>query len=425
MDLRTVCVVCPHRCKETNVSLHTLPKETHVTDQCPNLLVCLAHFSADCFINLTQYNAGFAKKLLSWAQTCTVVQHHTQISMGENLEIATEEEEKEEDEEEDLFVCFSGRPDAYMRTICPKGHPLWRWNSQPVMKFGMQAGDFLLSTNILLSGNNYAKVALLFKFMNMGMVNKNTFFSIQDTYCVDTIKEFWEEKRTEAISRLQGKDVLVLADGRNDSPGHCAQYCSYTTMENDTKEIIHVATIDKRQTSWNSVIMEKQGFIETMDKHTSEIKLVEICTDAHAQIGALMSNLDMWHGAKNLAKKTKIKGQSLLLNWLKDIINHFWWCCKTCSWFSQTLWTGILHHRDSKCHNALVDIVYNKRLQKDVHKYLSTADLEAFQNHILMYASKRYAFSPPVYEARVLLAALDYNFHRNQPTLKTADGKEM
>ncbi|XP_044213397.1 uncharacterized protein LOC122986283 [Thunnus albacares] len=94
--------------------------------------------------------------------------------------------------------------------VCPNGHSLWRWNSQPVMKFGMQAGDFLLSTNILLSGNNYAKVALLFKYMNMGMVNKNTFFSIQDTYCVDTGKDFWEERKTEALSHLQGRDVVVL-----------------------------------------------------------------------------------------------------------------------------------------------------------------------------------------------------------------------
>ncbi|XP_038550249.1 uncharacterized protein LOC119883593 isoform X1 [Micropterus salmoides] len=84
--------------------------------------------------------------------------------------------------------------------------------------------------------------------------------------------------------------------------------------------------------------------------------------------------------------------------------------------------------RDSQCHKALVDIVLNKRWQKDVHNYLrfrSTADLESFQNHILMYASKRYAFSPPVHEARVLLAALDYNFHRNRPTMKTLDIKEI
>jgi len=60
-------------------------------------------------------------------------------------------------------------------------------------------------------------------------------------------------------------------------------------MELDSKEIIHVATIDKRQTNWNSNIMEKEGFIQTVDKLTQEIKVVEFCTDAHVQIGALLS----------------------------------------------------------------------------------------------------------------------------------------
>lgn len=30
----------------------------------------------------------------------------------------------------------------------------------------------------------------------------------------------------------------------------------------------------------------------------------------------------------SLLKAAKVKGQSSLLNWLKDIVNHFWWCCK-------------------------------------------------------------------------------------------------
>ena len=41
---------------------------------------------------------------------------------------------------------------------------------EDVMKFGMQTGDFMLSTNILLSGSVYYKVAFLVKFMNMCMV---------------------------------------------------------------------------------------------------------------------------------------------------------------------------------------------------------------------------------------------------------------
>ncbi|XP_038592420.1 uncharacterized protein LOC119916461 [Micropterus salmoides] len=318
--------------------------------------------------------------------------------------------------------------------ICPNGHSLWRWNSQPVMKCGTQAGDFLLSTNILLSGNDYAKVALLFKFMNMGMVKKNTFVSIQDAYCVDTVKSFWEERRTEALSGLQGKDVVVLADGRNDSPGHRAHYCSYAAMENDTKEIIHVATINS-----NSVVMEKEGFIETVDRLTSEIKQEENCTDANAQITALMNpdegrykdlgihhSLDMWHGAKNLVKRIAAAHRI-------DIIHHI---CDVHTWTNGRCQHGHLEEtrgkpwiqKDSRCHKALVDIILNKRWLKDVHKYLrfrSAADLEAFQNHILMYASKHFTFTSPVYEARVLLAALDYNFHQNRPTLKTAEGKEI
>lgn len=67
-----------------------------------------------------------------------------------------------------------------------------------------------MSANILLSGSNYTKVSLLFKFMNMGMVDWKTFCTVQDRCCVDTIKEFWEERRAAALRRLQGKDVVLL-----------------------------------------------------------------------------------------------------------------------------------------------------------------------------------------------------------------------
>lgn len=74
MSKKRCCTV--DGCKEANVSLHTLPKEKSVRDQwlqfifyripqnfSPYLLVCSAHFTADSFTNLAQYNAGFAKKL--------------------------------------------------------------------------------------------------------------------------------------------------------------------------------------------------------------------------------------------------------------------------------------------------------------------------------------------------------------------------
>ncbi|ROL51087.1 hypothetical protein DPX16_14618 [Anabarilius grahami] len=251
-----------------------------------------------------------------------------------------------------------------MEWTCPNGHIVWRWSSQPTVKYRMQAGDFMLATNILLSGSNYSKVALLFKF-NMGMVDSSTFYTIQDTYCVDTIKEVWNDKRAEIVHRLQNRDVVIVAaDGRMDSPGHCAQYCTYTAMENDSREIISIITIDKRETQRNSVIMEKEAFIQTVDMLLTEVKLVEVCTDAHVQISALMSGF--W-GAASMST-WKVMGQS----------------------------SG-----------------------------LSTADLESFQNHILMYASKRSSFTPPAFEARTLLAALDYNYHKDRPDMINPDGSKQ
>ncbi|XP_030261975.1 uncharacterized protein LOC115574526 [Sparus aurata] len=180
---------------------------------------------------------------------------------------------------------------AIIEWMCPFGHIVWNWSSQSKLKYAMQVGDFMLAMNILLSGNNYAKVALLFRFMNMGMVGRSTFFKIQDTYCVDTVKQFWEEKRNAVISQLQPKPtVVVVGDGRMDSPGFCAQYCTYSVMENDSKKIISMVTVDKRETARNSVIMEKEAFIRTFDKLRQDMaNLSEICTDAHTQIAALFS----------------------------------------------------------------------------------------------------------------------------------------
>nr|XP_054592512.1 uncharacterized protein LOC107373174 isoform X2 [Nothobranchius furzeri] len=177
--------------------------------------------------------------------------------------------------------------------FCINGHMLWKWNSQPVLKF-----------------------------MNIGVVSPKTFRIIQNYYLVDSIKDFWEKKRAAIIDCLRVKEsVVALADGRMDSPGHTAQFCTYTTMENDSKDIISVVTVDKRQTNRNSV------------------------TDAHMQISALLDprkgrykekaiihSLDVWHAAKNLTKKLHVagilKGNAILLVWLKDIVNQFWYICQ-------------------------------------------------------------------------------------------------
>ncbi|KAL0964150.1 hypothetical protein UPYG_G00319810 [Umbra pygmaea] len=195
--------------------------------------------------------------------------------------------------------------------------------------------------------------------------------------------------------------------------------------------------------------MEKVAFVRTFDQLLREVKLTEICTDAHMQISALFNtergkykdsgvihSLDMWHGAKNLGKKIiaagQQRGQAVLLQWAKDICNHFWYCCKMAENYSQfiIMWTGLLHHVTNE-HTWFLGACLHEPLEDDtnnVHKYLtfrSTSELESFNNHILMYASKRSSFSPPMYEARTLLAALDYNYHVYRTAKRNSQGAYM
>lgn len=77
-----------------------------------------------------------------------------------------------------------------------------------------------------------------------------------------------------------------------DSPGHSAQYCSYTFMEMETKKILSIVTMDKRMTGGKSTNLEKSCFEKGLKFFIDAgINVVEVVTDAHRQIGALMSML--------------------------------------------------------------------------------------------------------------------------------------
>ncbi len=74
-----------------------------------------------------------------------------------------------------------------------------------------------------------------------------------------------------------------------DSPGFCAQYCTYTAMDNTSKQIISMISIDKRETQRNSIVMKKEGFVRTLETLRQELNVTEVCADAHTQIAALFS----------------------------------------------------------------------------------------------------------------------------------------
>jgi hypothetical protein len=61
-------------------------------------------------------------------------------------------------------------------------------------------------------------------------------------------------------------------------------------MENVSKKIVSIKALDKRETERKSANLEKAGFIKCLTEvQTQGLTVTEIVTDAHLQIGAVMS----------------------------------------------------------------------------------------------------------------------------------------
>lgn len=363
---------------------------------------------------------------------------------------------------------------VYLRWVCTNNHEVHKWCSQPLLNRRVHSGDVLLSAALLASGNNFQKIALFAKFLKLPILSSSSFVKIQRTYVTPSIEEIWTNHQNEIFEEFRGKDIVVLGDGRMDSPGHSAQYCTYTFMENETHKILCVVTMDKRMTGRKSAILEKACFQKGLQfLFEKGLHVVEVVTDAHVQVEALMKkdypeikhSFDIWHGSKNLGKKIIKAGQEKskkpILQWTREIVNHFWFCSSVANTEEEFIgiWFGVMHHvvnehewilpyragaksscqhgplteeRDkdwleagSPAHVAVRDIVRDKRLLKKIPYYLncrSTASLENFQNLILKYSSKRHSYTPPVYRARNLVAALDHNANCDREAAKRKDG---
>ena len=62
------------------------------------------------------------------------------------------------------------------------------------------------------------------------------------------------------FNKFNGNSLQLAGDGRCDSPGSSAKYCSYSSVEINSHKILHVETVDKREVNLQSPNMEHQAF---------------------------------------------------------------------------------------------------------------------------------------------------------------------
>ena len=86
------------------------------------------------------------------------------------------------------------------------------------------------------------------------------------------------------LDQARNKDVILSGDGRCDSPGKSAKYCTYSMMDIETGYILHSETVDKREVALQSPNMEKEAFVRSLQFLQTHISCKEVITDASTSI---------------------------------------------------------------------------------------------------------------------------------------------
>ena len=102
------------------------------------------------------------------------------------------------------------------------------------------------------------------------------------------VNKAWKEERSSVLDEVKSNGpVNLIGDGRCDSPGHNAKYCTYTMMTDEGK----VAAMNLVQVTevTSSNAMEKEGFERCFqDLAREEVTIKRIATDRHTSISSSM-----------------------------------------------------------------------------------------------------------------------------------------
>jgi len=353
---------------------------------------------------------------------------------------------------------------------CTAGH-VSSWRSQPMIR-RMPAANILCSAAILLSGSTYCKISNFLKILHIPFVGPAEYYRIQNTYLHPVINEYWTLHQTAILSVLSDQKLRLIGDGRSDSPGFSAKYCSYTCMDVDSGLIVDQQLVQVTE-SGSSVAMERLALERSLNFLLDHgLQVSTLATDRHLSIQAFLRDthpsidhqFDVWHIAKSVAKKLTQKAAKKdaadLMPWVKSISNHLYWSAQTCNGDEQLLrekWMSCVNHvanvhswngekmtscehgiienddtawldMDSAAHVALKDVVLNAKLVKDVGKLSAschTGSLEVYHSMLLKYAPKRQHFHYTGMQSRLQLAALDHNHNVGRDLAKDKFGQPV
>eukprot|EP00111_Clytia_hemisphaerica_P000057 TCONS_00000137-protein len=216
----------------------------------------------------------------------------------------------------------------HYKIFCDNEHVIIDWMSQPLIG-KMPAFNLLISASVFFSGSNFESIRKPVSFSGLNFVNANTFYKIQRVLVIPSVNQVFKQNIEEARAEIKTKaDLEIVGDGRFDSPGKSAKYCTYTCQSPETKKIIATSTVQTSKGK-GSAPLELEGFKNCLtDLESSGFKVKKIATDRNMQLAKwlrenrarIIRKYDTWHFSKNITSKlrkvSKRKGCKVIQEWI-------------------------------------------------------------------------------------------------------------
>ncbi|XP_063078694.1 uncharacterized protein LOC134468751 [Engraulis encrasicolus] len=264
-----------------------------------------------------------------------------------------------------IYNTFSTGFALTIKYTCPRSH-CGVWRSQPHVGSSTSfEGNLLLPAAILLAGGTFTKFADIAQTFHLQCFGETQFKEVQRKVLLPVIDEYYLAEQQGVLSLFcnkEGEDdkVTLLGDGRCDSPGYNAKYCSYTFMEEQSQYIVDFQLVQVSEVT-SSQAMEKKGFLRSLEFLQNEGMHIDcIATDRHVGVRAALKQrqyshidhqFDIFHMAKSVKKKlaehAKTRSKAVLFPWIKAVSTHLWWCASTCGNDDVILrerWTSVARH---------------------------------------------------------------------------------
>lgn len=126
--------------------------------------------------------------------------------------------------------------------------------------------------------------------MGVECISPSTYFAYQRHYLCPVISEYYTTKMGQYLQQYGHGEVVVSGDGRCDSPGKCAKFCTYTLMEISKNVILHCKTVDKREVHNKSPNMEREAIDRAVNYVKDQVNIVEITTDSFRAVTKVLAD---------------------------------------------------------------------------------------------------------------------------------------